>query len=122
MDADLDRKLMEGVRTGDRTALAELYDRHASGMLGLAVRILGDRGDAEDLIHDVFLESWKKAGSYAAERGSARAWLLMRVRSRAIDRVRSLTVARRHAEGQQASATAPMLRVCGRQRRPGRAH
>ena len=96
-DADIDRSLMAAVARQDRTALAQLYDRHAPQMLGLACRILQTRRDAEDLLHDVFLEVWQKAKDFDADRGTVRTWLLLRVRSRAIDRIRTLTVARNYA-------------------------
>lgn len=92
-----DESLIRSVANGDREALAELYDRNAGVMMAVAMRILRDRTDAEDLLHDVFIEAWQKAGEFDAGRGSVRSWLLMRVRSRAIDRTRSLDVARRHA-------------------------
>jgi RNA polymerase sigma-70 factor (ECF subfamily) len=95
------------MRAGDATGLAGLYDRHAPAMLGVALRILRDRGDAEDLVHDVFIEAWQKAASFSLERGGVRTWLLVRVRSRAIDRLRSLEVARRHAQRTGAPAGAP---------------
>jgi len=59
--------------------------------------ILNSRRDAEDLVHDVFLEAWQKASHYNPRRGTVRNWLLMRVRSRAIDRIRTQGVARNHA-------------------------
>jgi RNA polymerase sigma-70 factor (ECF subfamily) len=92
-----DERLMARAARGDEAALAALYDRHAAAMLGVAVRILHDRGDAEDLLHDVFVEAWQKAASFDPARGSVRSWLLVRVRSRGIDRVRALEAARRHA-------------------------
>jgi len=61
----------------------------------VALRVLGSRSDAEDLVHDVFVEAWQKAADFDAKRGSVRSWLLMRVRSRGIDRLRSLQAARR---------------------------
>jgi RNA polymerase sigma-70 factor (ECF subfamily) len=88
---------MAAAARGEQAALAELYDRHASAMLGVAIRVLRHRRDAEDLLHDVFLEAWQKAGDFDPSRGSVRSWLLMRVRSRGIDRLRSLESARRHA-------------------------
>ena len=91
-----DGALIEAAANGDGTALGCLYDRHGSLMLGVAFRILGNRRDAEDLLHDVFVEAWAKAGSYDPARATVRSWLLVRVRSRAIDRLRSLEVARRH--------------------------
>jgi RNA polymerase sigma-70 factor (ECF subfamily) len=93
-NAGSDQKLMSLVKAGDRHALAALYDRHAPQMLGLAFRILQNRGDAEDLVHDVFLEAWHKADHYDAQRSTVRTWLVLRMRSRAIDRLRSLTKVR----------------------------
>jgi RNA polymerase sigma-70 factor, ECF subfamily len=87
---DSDQALVSAMAAGERTALAALYDRHAVPALSLAMRILGNRQDAEDLLHDVFLEVWRKAADYDPDRASVRAWLLLRVRSRAIDRLRAL--------------------------------
>src|SRR4030095_9636091 len=92
-----DERLIAAVGLGDEAALAALYDRHASAMLGVAYRVLRNRTDAEDLVHDVFVESWNKARDFQPSRGTLRSWLLMRVRSRGIDRLRSLEAARRHA-------------------------
>lgn len=66
-----------------------LYDRHAPVMLALGQRILGSRREAEDLLHDVFIEAWRRSKDYDPGRGSVRAWLTMRMRSRALDRIRS---------------------------------
>ena len=103
-EAETDRRLIEAVQSGDRAALARLYDRHAPAMLGSALRILGGRAEAEDLVHDVFIEAWKRADAHDARRGSVRAWLLMRVRSRGIDRLRALDTARRHGLTQREEA------------------
>ncbi|MGH8497926.1 MAG: RNA polymerase sigma factor [Methylococcales bacterium] len=86
---DIDLRIVAAVQSGDRTAFAELYDRHAAWLLALAYRILQNRRDAEDLVHDVFIEVWDKAESYDPIRGSVRAWLAVRTRSRALDRIRS---------------------------------
>jgi len=99
-----DARLMSAIARGDVSALAQLYDHHAPSMMGVAFRILQNRQDAEDLLHDVFVEAWRKARDYDPSRGSVRSWLLMRVRSRGIDRVRTLDAARRHALAQVASA------------------
>lgn len=87
--ADDDAALVQATAAGDRAALARLYDRYAPILLAVAVRILGERREAEDLVHDVFLEAWRQAGSFDPARGSVRAWLLMRLRSRALDRRKS---------------------------------
>ncbi len=89
-----DAELIQAAANGQRRALAVLYDRHAPTMLGLALRVLSQRHEAEDLVHDVFLEAWKRAADYDPNRGSVRAWLLLRTRSRALDRKKSARVKR----------------------------
>jgi RNA polymerase sigma-70 factor, ECF subfamily len=86
---DDDRVLLGAIAAGDRGALARLYDRYAPILMAVAVRIVGVRGEAEDLVHDVFLEAWQRAGTYDPARGSVRTWLLVRLRSRALDLLRS---------------------------------
>src|SRR5689334_2088119 len=81
-----DADLMAALVRGDRAAMAALYDRHASLLMALAVRMLQDRSQAEELLHDVFLEAWHHARDYDPGRGTVRAWLLTRMRSRALDR------------------------------------
>jgi RNA polymerase sigma-70 factor, ECF subfamily len=103
-----DAQLVAAMARGERAALAALYDRYASLLLGAAYHVLRNRRDAEDLLHDVLLECWNKAATYEARRGSVRSWLLVRVRSRALDRVRSLAVARRHAAAPPAPEEAPL--------------
>jgi RNA polymerase sigma-70 factor (ECF subfamily) len=86
---DGDAALVARMARGDRAALSALYTRHAPRLLALVVGILRHRADAEDVLHEVFLEAWQKAASYAEDRGSVSAWLSLRARSRAIDRRRS---------------------------------
>ena len=85
-DSASDASLIERAAHGDVHAFAQLYDRHASTMLALARRILLSTGDAQDLLHDVFLEAWLSAREYDPARASVRVWLLVRTRSRALDR------------------------------------
>jgi RNA polymerase sigma-70 factor (ECF subfamily) len=66
-----------------------LYDRFAPTMLSVGQRILGSEREAEDLVHDVFLEAWLRARYYEASRGTVRTWLMLRLRSRALDRWRA---------------------------------
>ncbi len=82
------------LQAGDPCALAALYDRYAASLLGVAYRILKDRCDAEDLLHDVFLEVWQQAHRYDPQRGAVSTWLMLRMRSRAIDRARARATAR----------------------------
>ena len=86
---DPDGALMARVEARDAEALAELYDRHAARLLGLARRILGEGGEAEEVLQEVFLFAWRGAASYDAGRGGVLTWLLIATRSRAIDRLRS---------------------------------
>ena len=85
---------MRAIANGDTQALARLYDRHAPLMVGLARRIVGGKPEAEDIVHDVFIEAWRRAADYDGNRGSVKAWLLLRTRSRAIDFRKSAGVAR----------------------------
>jgi len=82
-----DAALVAAIAAGDRDALARLYDAYSPLLFGLAKRMLGNVAAAEDLIHDVFLEVWLHAAEYSAERGSVPAWLTVRTRSRALDRL-----------------------------------
>jgi RNA polymerase sigma-70 factor, ECF subfamily len=86
---DPDRSLMARVEARDADALAELYDRHAGKLLGLARRILGDGGEAEEVLQEVFLFAWRSASSFDPARGQVVTWLLIATRSRAIDRLRA---------------------------------
>lgn len=73
---------------GNHEALAQLYDRYAGLAYGVALRVLGDPGRAEDAVQDAFMNVWKRAASFDPERGSLRAWLLTSVRNRCIDYLR----------------------------------
>jgi len=93
-DAEIDAELVAAVARGDRGALASLYDRHAGVLLGLAMRIVRERREAEDLLHDVFLEAWRSAKDFDPKRGRVRTWLAIRMRSRALDLQKSARVSR----------------------------
>jgi RNA polymerase sigma-70 factor (ECF subfamily) len=88
--AEEDVSFITAVAQGDRSGLARLYDRYAPVLMGLGTRMLGSRREAEDLLHDLFLEVWRQAGDYDPKRGSVRTWILMRARSRAIDRLKTV--------------------------------
>ena len=84
-----DARLADRIGSGDAEALGELYDRYAASALATALRVLGDREEAEDVVHDAFVMVWRKIDRFDARRGSLRAWLMTVVRNRAIDRVRA---------------------------------
>jgi len=83
---DEDPTLVRRIRAGDTLALGDLYERHAPLLLAVGARILGSSREAEDLVHDVFIEAWSHVAEYAESRSSVRTWLLVRLRSRALDR------------------------------------
>ena len=87
--ADSDQSLFRRVAAREAQALRILYDRCAGVALGVALRILRNRTEAEDVVQEAFLEAWKRAGTFDARRGSATAFVLSIARSRALDRVRS---------------------------------
>jgi RNA polymerase sigma-70 factor (ECF subfamily) len=86
---EADADAMRRMAAGDGGALAELYDRHGRSMFSLAVRILSDQSDAEEIVQDVFAQAWRQAARYDTTRAAVVAWLLMMTRSRAIDRLRA---------------------------------
>ncbi len=83
-------ELVRAVARGDEQAFASLYDRYSHILLGLLLRILHSRSEAEDVLQEVFLQAWQKASDFDAERGRAFTWLVTLARSRAIDRLRSV--------------------------------
>lgn len=93
--------LVEG---GDAAAFAALYDRHSRAAYSLAYRMMGEKQAAEDLVQDALLKVWRSAGSYRAERGSVRTWILSIVHNRGIDQLRSLASRRRTQEKVEAEA------------------
>ncbi len=95
-----DRALVAEAARGEVKAFAALYDRFAGVLLATAKRMLGDRGGAEDLVHDVFMEVWRNVDNYDPTRATVRTWILVRLRSRAVDRLRSATVRREVTTGE----------------------
>ena len=74
---------------GDEGAFARLYDATAARAFGLAVRVVRDPSQAEEVTQEAFLEIWRTASRFDRERGSAVSWLLTLVHRKAVDRVRS---------------------------------
>ena len=83
-----DAELVRRIGQGDVLAVAALYDRHAGLLLALSLRIVRDRPEAEDVIHDAFVLVGERAHQYVPERGAVVAWLVTLVRNLSIDRTR----------------------------------
>ncbi|HEY0081893.1 MAG TPA: sigma-70 family RNA polymerase sigma factor [Pyrinomonadaceae bacterium] len=88
--ASPDTELLHAIARGDESALGALYDRYNSILLGLLLRILHSRVEAEDVLQEVFLQIWQRAANFDETRGRAFTWMVTLARSRAIDRLRSL--------------------------------
>jgi RNA polymerase sigma-70 factor, ECF subfamily len=73
------------------SAVADLYDRHAAMALGLALKIVRDAQEAEDVVHDAFVAIVERADQYRQERGTVVAWLVTTVRNLSLDRTRRRT-------------------------------
>src|SRR5258708_39427375 len=86
--AEADQRALEQLARGNDGSLADLYDRHARLLYSLALRIVRDQADAEDVLQDVFAQVWRQASRYDVNRGTVVGWLVTLTRARAIDRLR----------------------------------
>jgi len=92
-----DVALLNAIAARDEAALAQLYDRYDRILFGLLMRILNNREEAEDVLQEVFLQVWRKAADFDANRGRPFTWLVTLARSRGIDRLRTLAARERVA-------------------------
>lgn len=84
-----DQALVSAMANGDQDALHSLNRRYGHALSLVAERILRDKADAEEVAADVLWQLWREASRFDRSRGSVGAWIMMMVRSRAIDRLRS---------------------------------
>ncbi len=87
--SDFQAGLLRRIAAQDRAALAEFYDQTAGFIYATTLRMLGDASETEEVVQDVFVQIWTKAGSYDAKLGKPFHWALGIARNRAIDRLRS---------------------------------
>ncbi len=83
-------ELIRRMADGDADACGVFYDRYARLAYPLIMRIVRDAADAADVLQEVFWEAWQAAATYDPARGSPEAWIVMRARTRAIDRLRAI--------------------------------
>ena len=83
-----DEDLMSGLVERDVGALETLYDRYSTFVFSVALRVLSDRGLAEDIVQEVFLQLWRRPTSYDAAHGRFISWLASVARNRSIDELR----------------------------------
>ena|SRR5580692_879861 len=83
-----DAELMERVCAQDQMAMAEVFDRYGSLVYSVALRVLRDPAQAEDVMQEIFFQVWKSPQSFVQVRGSLGAWLAVVARNRAIDSLR----------------------------------
>lgn len=87
-----DEAVIRAIADGDQESLRLLNQRYGNALAAVAERVLGDRGDAEEVAADVLWQAWRQAALFDRSRGSVGTWLMMLVRSRAIDRLRARTL------------------------------
>jgi RNA polymerase sigma-70 factor (ECF subfamily) len=82
-------QLLRLASRGDQQAFAKLYDATSTRVFGLALRIVRDPAQAEEVAQEAFLEIWRTASRFNPDKGSAPAWMLTIVHRKSVDRVRS---------------------------------
>ena len=88
-EQERDNALLGRIGGGDRAAFSEFYDRYSTLLFSIAVKILGDQKEAEDVLQEVFVQIWEKAGTFDPRLGRPAGWAATLVRNRAIDRIRA---------------------------------
>jgi RNA polymerase sigma-70 factor (ECF subfamily) len=93
-----DAALVMGIARYRQDALAEVYRRHGGAVFALASRVVGDAGNAEEIVQEVLLKLWSSPDRFDPERGSLRSFLLTQTHSRAVDLLRRDGSRRRREE------------------------
>ncbi len=86
--AQEDSHLLQRIRSGDQDAMAVIFRRYGGAIFSVALRILRDPGQAEDVMQEILFQLWKSSDSFVQGRGSLGAWLVVVARNRSIDALR----------------------------------
>jgi RNA polymerase sigma-70 factor (ECF subfamily) len=84
-----DVDLLRRIGDGDRSAFSEFYDLYSNLLFSIAVKVLNDQKEAEDVLQEVFVQIWDKAGTFDPGLGKPSSWAITLVRNKAIDRIRA---------------------------------
>jgi RNA polymerase sigma-70 factor, ECF subfamily len=83
-----DQALLSAIQAGSQDAMGAFFDRYSKMVYSVALRVLHDSGEAEDVMQEIFIQVWRNPRAYDATRGSLGAWLIVVARNRAIDQLR----------------------------------
>lgn len=83
-----DARLLSAIQSGSQDAMASFFDRYSGLLYSVAMRVLNDSGEAEDVMQEVLIQVWQDPGKFVEGRGSLGGWLVVVTRNRAIDRLR----------------------------------
>jgi RNA polymerase sigma-70 factor (ECF subfamily) len=101
---------LQAVGRGDRAALAEVYDATSAKLMGVCLRILGERSEAEDVLQETYLTVWRRAGTFDPAKAGAITWLVAVARNKSLDRIRAGKVRRASAALDEAAEIADPAR------------
>lgn len=87
-DVGSDKSLMDRVCLREQQAMTEIFDRYSGLVYSVALRVLKDSGQAEDVAQEIFFQLWRNPGIFSSSRGTLASWLLVVARNRAIDQLR----------------------------------
>jgi RNA polymerase sigma-70 factor (ECF subfamily) len=89
LDSDRDVELLRLIAGGDRSAFSDFYDQYSGLLFSIAIKVLNDSKEAEDVLQEVFMQIWNKADAYNPLLGKPASWAVTLTRNKAIDRIRA---------------------------------
>lgn len=110
MSDDPIAELLARIAAQDRIAFRDIYSAASSKLMGVLLRILGNRAEAEDALQEVFTRVWLRAARFDADKGRGMTWLIAIARNHAIDRLRSRAVQSNNDDGEQVAQVADTRR------------